>query len=78
MPEGPSIVTRLVGRSVVSLRSFGKQTLIELPDVTIRIHLLMFGSYRIDKRIDKAPRLRLSFRPGGASKRWSCRATSPA
>ncbi|HEX6834776.1 MAG TPA: DNA-formamidopyrimidine glycosylase family protein [Rudaea sp.] len=56
--------SRLVDRRVVSLRSFGKQTLIELPDVTIRIHLLMFGSYRINERLDKAPRLRLTFANG--------------
>ena len=43
-------MTRLPGKRVESLRSFGKQTLIELPDVTIRIHLLMFGSYRVNER----------------------------
>ena len=55
---------RLSGRRVVAFRSFGKQFLIELPDVTIRIHLLMFGSYRIDERKDAAPRLRLTFDEG--------------
>jgi endonuclease-8 len=55
---------RLVGQPVVAFRSFGKQTLIELPDVTIRIHLLMFGSYRIDERKEAAPRLSLQFDEG--------------
>ncbi|UGB39210.1 DNA-formamidopyrimidine glycosylase family protein [Frateuria soli] len=55
---------RLVGQPVVAVRSFGKQTLIELPDVTIRIHLLMFGSYRIDERKENIPRLSLRFDAG--------------
>jgi endonuclease VIII len=56
---------RLTGQRIVSLRSFGKQTLIELPHVTIRIHLLMFGSYRIDERKEAAaPRLSLQFDEG--------------
>nr|WP_245188173.1 DNA-formamidopyrimidine glycosylase family protein [Frateuria flava] len=57
-------MARLVGQPVVAFRSFGKQTLIELPDVTIRIHLLMFGSYRIDERKEAAPRLSLQFDEG--------------
>ena len=55
---------RLVGKPVVAFRSFGKQTLIELPDVAIRIHLLMFGSYRINERKEAAPRLSLQFDEG--------------
>jgi endonuclease-8 len=55
---------RLAGQRVVAFRSFGKQFLIELPDVAVRIHLLMFGSYRIDERKDAVPRLRLTFDEG--------------
>jgi endonuclease-8 len=54
-------MARLPGQRVEALRSYGKQTLIELPELTIRIHLLMFGSYRIDERKDAAPRLSLGF-----------------
>jgi endonuclease-8 len=54
-------MARLPGKRIESLRSFGKQTLIELPDVAIRIHLLMFGSYRINERKDATPRLSLGF-----------------
>ena len=57
-------MARLPGKRIESLRSFGKQTLIELPDVAIRIHLLMFGSYRINERKDAAPRLSLGFDHG--------------
>ncbi|SEI40322.1 DNA-formamidopyrimidine glycosylase family protein [Frateuria terrea] len=55
---------RLAGQRIVAFRSFGKQTLIELPDATIRIHLLMFGSYRIDERKETAPRLSLQLDEG--------------
>ncbi len=55
---------RLSGQRVISLRSFGKQFLIELPDVSVRIHLLMFGSCRINERKDVLPRLGLAFDHG--------------
>lgn len=56
---------RLPGQRVQALRSYGKQFLIELPDrLAVRIHLLMFGSYRIDERKDAAPRLSLGFDDG--------------
>lgn len=56
---------RLTGQPVLALRSFGKQFLIELPDhLAVRIHLLMFGSYRINERKDAAPRLSLGFDAG--------------
>jgi len=37
------------------LRSWGKHFLIEFPDFTIRIHLLMFGRYCIDERKPDKP-----------------------
>jgi len=56
--------TPLIGQRIVSIRSFGKQFLIELPNLTIRIHLMMFGSYRVNERSDRPPRLRLTFARG--------------
>ncbi|WP_342115237.1 DNA-formamidopyrimidine glycosylase family protein [Pseudoduganella sp. OTU4001] len=44
----------LPGQPILSLRSWGKHFLIELPLYTLRIHFLMFGSYRIDERKDNA------------------------
>lgn len=55
---------RLERQRVVALRTFGKQFLIALPELTIRIHLLMFGSYRINERKDAEPRLSLGFARG--------------
>ncbi len=56
--------TPLIGQKVLSIRSFGKQFLIELSNFSIRIHLMMFGSYRVNQRTDKVPRLRLEFANG--------------
>jgi endonuclease-8 len=64
--EGNSKVDlqRLQGQRVKALRSWGKHFLIELEHVVVRIHLLLFGSYRIDERKDAAPRLSLGFANG--------------
>lgn len=52
---------RIVGRKIKSFKSFGKHLLIQFHSFTIRIHFLMFGSYRINERKDLNVRLRLSF-----------------
>ena len=55
---------RLVGEPIVALRSWGKHFLIELATFSLRVHFLMFGSYRIDERKDVAPRLGLRLEHG--------------
>jgi len=55
---------RLVGQKVVAFRSWGKHFLVQCPDVALRVHFLLFGSYRIDERKDTPPRLSLQFRSG--------------
>ena len=60
-------LARLIGARILALRSFGKQFLIQTSALTVRIHLLMFGSYRIDERADKPPRLLLRFARGELS-----------
>jgi endonuclease VIII len=63
----------LPGQPLLSLRSWGKHFLIELPLYTLRIHFLMFGSYRIDERKpDAAPRLSLQFEEGGELNFYTC------
>jgi endonuclease-8 len=63
---------RLVGERVVALRSWGKHFLVELPTFALRIHFLMFGSYRIDDRKDVPPRLGLRFAGGGEFNVYTC------
>src|ERR1051325_8351089 len=62
----------LPGQPILSLRSWGKHFLIELPLFSLRIHFLMFGSYRIDERKDSPPRLSLHFEEGGEMNFYTC------
>ena len=51
----------LEGRRITDVRSWGKHFLIIAGDLTVRIHFLMFGSYRVNERKETEPRLRLEF-----------------
>jgi endonuclease VIII len=52
---------KLKGSKLVRVLTFGKLLLLDFRRVTIRIHFLMFGSYRINERKDRQPRLQLHF-----------------
>ncbi|MES2739383.1 MAG: DNA-formamidopyrimidine glycosylase family protein [Pseudomonadota bacterium] len=54
-------LARLADQPIVALRSWGKHFLIALPELTLRIHFMLFGSYRINERKDAVPRLSLGF-----------------
>jgi endonuclease-8 len=54
-------LSRLEGQKIVALRTWGKHFLIELDGFAVRIHFLMFGSYCINERKDRPPRLSLQF-----------------
>jgi endonuclease-8 len=60
-------MARLSGRTVRKVHSWGKHFLIELPKVAVRVHFLMFGSFTIDARKERDPRLQLRFRNGEIS-----------
>jgi endonuclease-8 len=49
----------LEGKRVKKILSFGKHFLIVFPRVTIRIHFLMFGSYRVNEQRDRPAKLTL-------------------
>lgn len=57
-------VEELEGKKVRSFKSWGKHLLICFDDFYIRIHLLMFGSYRINDNKATTPRLSLQFAEG--------------
>jgi endonuclease VIII len=58
-------LTRMQARRIMSIRSWGKHFLIEFRGFSLRVHLMMFGSYRIDERKPAAtPRLSLRFDDG--------------
>ena len=54
----------LLGRRVKSVRSWGKHFLVEFSGFSLRVHMLMFGSYRIDERKPSPPRVSLQFDNG--------------
>jgi len=53
-------MTQLTGEKILDIRCWGKQLLIFTKYATIRIHLLMFGSYSIDENKKPAQSLRLA------------------
>ncbi|MBD8544589.1 endonuclease [Oxalobacteraceae sp. CFBP 8761] len=63
---------RLVGQRITGLHTWGKHFLIETPDVILRVHFLLFGTYRIDEDRDKPPRLSISVEDGGAMNFYAC------
>lgn len=56
----------LVGKVLKEIRLYGKQTYLIFDDVSIRIHLLMFGSYEVDEQTkpEKSLQLGLTFKKG--------------
>lgn len=55
---------KLTGKKIKSFQSWGKHFLIVFDHVTLRVHFLMFGSYRVNERKDTMPRLQLEFQDG--------------
>lgn len=64
--------SRLVGQRIVALRTWGKHFLIEMPEFSLRVHFLLFGSYRINERKDGPPRLSLRFTGGDELNFYTC------
>ncbi len=57
--------SRLTGQKILAFASWGKHFLICFTGFTVRIHFLLFGSYRIDeKKPDTAARLSFTFENG--------------
>jgi endonuclease-8 len=63
----------MVGETILSLRSWGKHFLIELPDMALRIHFLLFGTWRVNERREgKPPRLSLTTATGDELNFYAC------
>ena len=63
---------RLVGQPILAIHTWGKHLLIETPAMVLRIHFLLFGTYRIDERRDKEARLSLATSGGGEMNVYAC------
>lgn len=57
-------IKRAEGKTVIDFKSWGKHFLICFNGFTIKIHLMLFGSYRINEDREIAPRLSLTFNNG--------------
>lgn len=59
-------ISMLEDKTLLDIRTFGKQTYLIFDEIYVRIHLLMFGSYSIDEQTkpDKGLRLALVFKTG--------------
>ena len=55
---------RMLNKKVLALKSWGKHFLICFKDFTVRVHFLMFGTYRINERKDQPVRLSIAFKNG--------------
>lgn len=54
----------LQGKTILDFKSWGKHFIICFDDRWLRIHFLLFGSYRINEKKNAAPRLSLQFKNG--------------
>jgi endonuclease-8 len=72
--EGNSKIdqSRLLNQRVCAVRSWGKHFLLEFSGFSLRVHFLLFGSYRINERKDSPPRLSLGFARGQELNFYAC------
>ncbi|HYC29271.1 MAG TPA: DNA-formamidopyrimidine glycosylase family protein, partial [Chitinophagaceae bacterium] len=55
---------RMNGQKIIDFKSWGKHFLICFKGFTLRVHFMLFGSYRINERKITPPRLTLEFAEG--------------
>ena len=66
-------LTRMRGERVIALCSWGKHFLICFPGFAMRVHFMLFGSYRVNERRDNAaPRMSLQFARGQELNFYAC------
>jgi endonuclease VIII len=64
---------RILNRKLKNIRTWGKHFLLEFDSVTLRIHFLMFGSYRVNETKEgKNPSLSLRFDHGDELNFYTC------
>lgn len=63
---------RMRGERITALCSWGKHFLIRFPTFAMRVHFMLFGSYRINERRDAAPRMSLRFDDGQELNFYAC------
>ncbi|KAF2518061.1 DNA-formamidopyrimidine glycosylase family protein [Flavobacterium foetidum] len=64
-------IQRMKDKTILSFKTWGKHFLICFEDFSVKIHLLMFGTYRINQRKEAKPRLSLVM-PKGELNFYTC------
>ena len=54
----------LIGKTLKDIKTWGKHTLLCFPKFTVRVHMMLFGSYRINEHTNKNASLHLGFKDG--------------
>ena len=57
-------IQRITSQTITDFKSWGKHFLICFENFTVRIHFMLFGSYRINEQKETKPRLSLQFEEG--------------
>ena len=57
-------IERLDGQRLLELHSWGKHLLLQVPGFYLRVHFMLWGSWRVDERREATPRLALGFDNG--------------
>ena len=65
-------VGRMKGKTVVEIRTWGKHVLVCFKGFTLRVHLMLFGSYRVNERKETPPRIGLGFSKGEELNFYAC------
>ena len=55
---------KMLNKKLLDIKTWGKHLLLCFDGFTIRIHFLMFGTYRVNEKKDAVPRLALEFQKG--------------
>ncbi|WP_295116885.1 DNA-formamidopyrimidine glycosylase family protein [uncultured Chitinophaga sp.] len=62
--DAPIDLERLAGQKIIAFKTWGKHLLICFKQFTVRIHLMLFGSYSINEQTKPRVRLGLTFAKG--------------
>lgn len=62
----------LNNKRIINFKTWGKHFLICFEGFTVRIHMMMFGTYRINEHTAKTPRLGLTFTEGTELNFYAC------
>src|SRR3954462_2567751 len=57
-------IQQIAGQTIIDFNSWGKHFLICFPSFSVRIHFMLFGSYRINEQKETKARLSLEFEDG--------------